>query len=110
VHEVGLLFAGTAPLLLAHRVVRRMARRGVEPAGEQRVTRELCSLTRQGREHDLADIRRQVHIAVRASQRGEVDGVQMPLHQLRECSLRSVVGITAQQFGIVGFAHGVLFG
>lgn len=95
-HEVGLVFAGAAALVGAEQVDRGVARGGVEPGRQHRVTGKRAGFAGEFGEHLLRNIGRAVRVAARAAQGRGIDEVEVPSHEGREGRLGFFLGVAAE--------------
>ena len=63
-------------------------------------------VAREFHEHPLRHIRRPMRIPAESPQRRRIHEPQMPPHQFGKRLLRALLGITADQLGIVGHGFG----
>jgi hypothetical protein len=78
--------------------------RGVKPAREARMPRQRGGFSREKRKHELRHVLRPVRITAARAQRGAVNEIDVPPHELRERVLGARPRIAAKQLGIIDHA------
>src|SRR5213078_1708791 len=96
------LFLTDCPATLCPDRLRRRITGGlIEPAREDSVSRQRTGLAREVGKYGLGHVLRQVGVATDQSQRGGIDEVDMPRHQLAESRFGAVFDVAAQLLGVV---------
>ncbi len=99
-HVLGLLLPGLAALFSPHCFRSRIVGASVKPASQRCAIRQAGRLPREIIEYRLCHVLRQVRIPVYLPQRGRINQVKMPAHQLAESLLGGAFRVAAQQFAI----------
>lgn len=100
---MSLLLASVSPAFGTNDVGRHMAGGGVEPAFEHGVIAEGGRGPPHANEDGLGDIFRRVRIATHQPEGATVNEIDMRPHQRGKRRLRTIVGVAAQELGVIGY-------
>jgi hypothetical protein len=95
-HVAGLLFARATTFLASNDIDDGVARGGVEPAAEHRISRDAVRIARERTEHNLRNILRMVRVAAEPAERGGIHEGQMAPHNLGKRVIVALRGIPAK--------------
>ncbi len=101
VHREGLLLPHLPAALGPDRFRHGKPRGGVQPADHDFVSGERRGLAREIGENHLRDVLRQGRVAPRLAQRGRVNKIDVPPHELAKRLFRFLLDVAAQKFGVI---------